>query len=158
MASIFRKLISKEFGKNNYDKYFYCYQKLIANKTYDHRKLDNEEIFNDMYEYLKDKDIIFLTKMLDRLADTMNLALRISKTYIFTLVCYILASLFIVSQGLVLIATLTSIILMSVCFIYKTYEYVVNKYCFIDAHIIIIYKSVLDKLILRYDNGKDRSQ
>jgi hypothetical protein len=44
--------------------------------------------------------------------------------------------------------TVISLILMSVSFIVKTYEYLINKYCFIDAHIVLVYKTVLDRVIL----------
>lgn len=155
MSSVFKKLISKELGESKYDKYFLCYQRLILNKTYDHRRLDNDEIYNDMYEYLKDRDIVLLTKMLDSLSEAMNLALRISKTYIITILVYLIASGFIILQGLDFGITLGSITLMSICFIYKTYEFIVNKYCFIDAHIVIVYKSVLDKLVLGYNKQND---
>jgi hypothetical protein len=121
----------------------------MASKNYDIRSFDNEEIFNDIYNRLKDKDIKVLTKMLERLSDTMFLAMRISKTYVFALFFYLLACGFIIFQGLLPIITVGSILLFSACFIYKTYEYVVNKFCFIDAHIIIVYKAVLDMLILK---------
>lgn len=149
MASVFKKLISKELGESSYNKYFFSFQKRMANKSYDLRTFDNEEIFNDIYNRLKDKDIKVLTKMLERLSDAMFLAMRISKTYIFALVFYLFACAFIIFQGLLPILAVVSLLLFSACFIYKTYEYVVNKFCFIDAHIIIVYKAVLDLLIIK---------
>lgn len=153
MASVFKKLISKELGESSYNKYFFSFQKRIANKDYDIRAFDNEEIFNDIYNRLKDKDIASLTKMVERLSDTMFLAMRISKTFIFAFLAYLGASIFIISQGLMPIITVGALILLSICFIYKTYEFVVNKFCFIDAHIVIVYKAVLDMLILKARKG-----
>lgn len=147
MTSIFKKLISKELGESKYDQYFYCYQKLIVSKKYDGANLDNREIYEDIFNNLKDQDINSLKKMLDRLLNSMCVALQISKYYIMTFIVYLAASGFLIFQGLSPWITVAGLVLMSVCFIYKTYEFVVNKYCYIDAHIILVYKSVLDRLI-----------
>lgn len=149
MASVFKKLISKELGESNYNRYFYSLQKKIASKNYDLKALDNQEIFNDIYEQLKDKDIAVLSKMLERLSDTMYIAMRISKTFLFSFLFYLAASLFLIALTLTTGITIIALVTMCICFIYKTYEYLVNKFCFIDAHIILVYKSVLDILILK---------
>lgn len=149
MTSVFRKLISKEFGVSKYNKYFFIYQKKVSDKSYDFKNLNNEEIFNDIYEELQDKDKDILNKKLEKLTEAMFLALRINKNYIFTFLFYLAATLFIISQELMPVITISSLALMSGCFIYKTYEFVVNKFCYIDAHIVIVYKAVLDKLIVR---------
>lgn len=145
---MFKKLITKELGASRYNKYFFCYQKLIIEKKYDSTKLSNQEIHDDMYNTLKDRDIVTLQKMLERLLDCMHLALSISKQYMFILFAYILTIVLILSQGFLWWITVCSIATLSIAFIYKTIEFIVNKYCFIDAHIILVYKSVLDELIL----------
>lgn len=101
-----------------------------------------------MYNTLKDRDIVTLQKMLERLLDCMHLALSISKQYMFILFAYVLTIVLILSQGFLWWITVCSIAVLSIAFIYKTIEFIVNKYCFIDAHIILVYKSVLDELIL----------
>lgn len=151
MASVFKKIICKELGEHSYDQYFECYQRLINDKKYDAKKLDNEEIYNDMYNKLKDKDIMTLKKMGKRLSSAMFLVLRISKTYKFTVIAFIAAVIFLLVYGTTLLIGSVSIGLMAVCFLYKSYEYIVNKYCFIDAHIVIVYKAVLDRLIITYE-------
>ena len=148
LSSVFKKLITKELGASRYNKYFFCYQKLIIEKKYDSTKLSNKEIHDDMYNTLKDRDIVTLQKMLERLLDCMHLALSISKQYMFVLFAYILTIVLILSQGFLWWITVCSIAALSIAFIYKTIEFIVNKYCFIDAHIILVYKSVLDELIL----------
>lgn len=145
---MFKKLITKELGASRYNKYFFCYQKLIIEKKYDSTKLSNQEIHDDMYNTLKDRDIVTLQKMLERLLDCMHLALSISKQYMFILFAYVLTIVLILSQGFLWWITVCSIAVLSIAFIYKTIEFIVNKYCFIDAHIILVYKSVLDELIL----------
>lgn len=151
MASVFKKLICKEFGEPSYNKYFFCYQKLISNRTYDSKRLDNEEIYNDMYQKLRGRDIHALKTMMERLSDSMFVVLRISKTFKFVAVIYLVAVIFLLCQGLTLWVGVVSVLLTTVCFLYKLYEYIVNKYCFIDAHIVIVYKTVLDRLILNYE-------
>lgn len=148
LSSVFKKLITKELGASRYNKYFFCYQKLIIEKKYDSTKLSNKEIHDDMYNTLKDRDMVTLQKMLERLLDCMHLALSISKQYMFVLFAYILTIVLILSQGFLWWITVCSIAALSIAFIYKTIEFIVNKYCFIDAHIILVYKSVLDELIL----------
>lgn len=147
MSSVFRKLISKELGEYSYHKYFRCYQKLIEEKKYNNRELQNEEIYNDIYEKLKESEVTDLQKRLERLLSAMCEALGINKNYSFAVIFYLVAVAFIILQGLLPVVTIVSILAMSVCFLYKTYEFVVNKYCYIDAHIIIVYKAVLDQLL-----------
>lgn len=148
MTSVFKRLISRELGEAKYNKYFICYQKLILDKKYDSRNFDNKEIYEDIYNNLKDKDAVILKSMLERLLDTMCLALKISKTYFIAFIVYLTASGFLIFQGMIPLITIVGLVAMSFCFIYKTYEFVVNKYCYIDAHIILVYKSVLDRLLL----------
>lgn len=143
MASVFKKLISKELGEMNYNRYFFCYQKGIVNKT-----SNNKEIYNDIYEKLKDKDLKVINRMHERLNETMILALKISKTYLFSFLFYLGAVLFVLGLKLIPIFAVIGIASMTVCFLFKTYEFVVNKYCFIDAQIVLVYKAVLDELIM----------
>ncbi len=152
MSSVFRKLICKELGENCYEQYFACYQKLITNKNYNHRMLNNVEIYDDIYDRLKDKDIETLIKMTKRLSESLHLVLRISKTFKFAIVVYLISMILLLLQGLPFFVGIICIGLITVAFLYKAYEYIVNKYCFIDAHIVIIYKSVLDQLILKHAN------
>ena len=78
----------------------------------------------------------------------MLLARQINRQYVFAFLFYLFCTLFLIGLELKAGVTVVSLILMSVCFLYKTFEFVVNKFCFIDASIAIVYKSVLDKLIL----------
>lgn len=150
MASVFRKLICKELGTSSYNKYFTCYQKMIENKTYNHHILENDEIYEDMYNGLKDIDLPSLNKRIGHLSDAMFLVLRISKMFKYCVIVYFAAILFLILQGVALWIGLVSGVLLTIAVLYKTYEYIVNKYCFIDAHIVIIYKAVLDRLLINY--------
>lgn len=143
MASVFKKLISKELGNNNYNKYFFICQRSLQNRT-----LENKEIYNDIFEYLKGKDQVSIKNMQNRLNDALLLAIRISKTYFFSFLFFIGASFILITKDISLMVTVLSMVLMSICFIAKTYEYIINKFCFIDAHIVLVYKTALDRVML----------
>jgi hypothetical protein len=143
MSSIFKKLISREFGENNYNKYFFVCQKSLQSK-----KFDSKEIYNDIYEKLRNKDNITIKRMQVRLNDAMFLAVRTCKTYFFSFLFYMGAIFYLLTKDVSLLISFLSIVLMSVCFLVKTYQFIVNKYCFIDAQIVLVYKSVLEKIIL----------
>lgn len=150
MMSVFKKLIRKELGEVNYNKYFTYIQKNLKNKS-----LESKEVFEDIYTRLKDRDIESIARMHDRLNDAMLLAFRISKNYLFALIFFIAASAFILLKGLVPLVAITALGTMSVLFLVKTYEFVINKYCFIDAQIVLVYKSVLEKIILGHVKSRN---
>ena len=94
--------------------------------------------------YLGNKDSI-----VDRIENLLESKQLINKNYVFAVIFYLVSVTFIIAQGLVPFVTIIAIGAMSICFLYKTYEFVVNKYCYIDAHIIIVYKEVLDQLLIQ---------
>lgn len=150
MMSVFKKLIRRELGEINYNKYFTYIQKNLKNKS-----LESKEVYEDIYTKLKDKDIEAIARMHDRLNDAMLLAFRISKNYMFALIFYIAASTFILVKGLMPLIAISALGIMSVLFLIKTYEFVINKYCFIDAQIVLVYKSVLEKIILGHVKSRN---
>lgn len=143
VSNVFKKLISKELGEGNYHRYF-----SFVKKNMEIKKSDSQTIYNDMYEKLKYRDYKSIAKMHNRLNDTMLLAFRISKNYFLAFLFYLGASIFLIAKELRPELTIISLTLMSGCFIYKTYEFISNKYCYIDAQIVLVYKAVLDKIIL----------
>ena len=148
MSNVFRKLIRKELGEANYYRYSSFIKKNIVNRNINERINDNQIIFNDMYEKLKYHDMNSLSKMYKRLNDTMLLAFRISKNFIFAFLVYLLASIYLILRSMSPELTAISLILVNICFIYKVYEFISNKFCYVDAQIILVYKAVLDRLIL----------
>lgn len=63
-----------------------------------YKKNDNQILFNDMYEKLKYRDIKAITKMYDRLNETMLLAFKISKNYYFAFL-FLAASIYLVASS-----------------------------------------------------------
>lgn len=143
MASIFHKLISREFGENIYYKYFYVCQRSLQEKFF-----DSEEIYQDIYKRVERRDKGDIKKMQKRLNESLVIAVRIIKTYIIFVIYVLAAVLYLVTMGMNLLVTAAGIILISLVLLQKTYEYIINKYCYIDAQIVLIYKNVLDKMLL----------
>jgi hypothetical protein len=143
MANVFKKLIRKELGEINYHRY-----SSFIKKNIDSRTSDSQTIFNDMYEKLRSRDLKAISKMHNRLNDTMLLAFRISKNFLFAFLFYLLASVYLIFRAMSPELTAVSLILINICFIYKAYEFVSNKFCYIDAQIVLVYKAVLDRIIL----------
>lgn len=143
MTNVFKKLIRRELGEVNYHRYSSFVRKNIEN-----RRSDSQKIFDDMYDKLKYRDIQSIAKMHNRLNDTMLLAFRITKNFMFTILFYLMASIYLVMRPMVPELTVIALILINISFIYKVFEFVSNKFCYIDAQIILVYKAVLDRIIL----------
>ena len=150
MMSVFKRLIRREFGEGNYNKYFTYIQRNLREKS-----LESKEVYDDIYLRLKDRDIESIAHMHDRLNETMLLAFRINRMYFFSLLAYLISSIFLLAKGLIPEVTITALVILSALFIVKTYEYVINKYCFIDAQIVLVYKAVLERIILNHVKRKD---
>ncbi len=143
MANVFKKLIRKELGEINYHRY-----SSFIKKNVDSRTNDSQTIFNDMYEKLSSRDLKAISKMHNRLNDTMLLAFRISKNFLFAFLVYILASVYLIFRAMSPELTAISLVLINISFTYKAYEFISNKFCYIDAQIVLVYKAVLDRIIL----------
>lgn len=148
MSNVFKKLISKELGEVNYRRYSTFIKKNIETKT-----SNSQTIYNDMYEKLKYRDLRSIAKMHNRLNDTMLLAFRISRNFFLAFMVYLASSIFLIAKDLRPELTITALILMNISFVYKTYEFVSNKFCYIDAQIVLVYKAVLDKIIRNERNS-----
>ena len=88
-----------------------------------------------------------LIKKQNRLSDAMMTAFSISSTFLIVVAFYVATLWILLSQGLNPMVVKLSIIVVSTAFLYKAYEYIINKFCYVDAHIAIIYKTVLESLI-----------
>jgi hypothetical protein len=143
MSNVFKKLISKELGEANYNRYCSFLKKNLETKI-----SESQTIYNDMYEKLKYRDLKVITKMHNRLNDTMILAFKISKNFFFAFLFYLCACIFIIARIHQPALSIGALVLINVSFIYKAYEFIANKFCYIDAQIILVYKAVLDRIIL----------
>ena len=78
---------------------------------------------------------------------TLLKAFQIGRQFWFVFTFYLLASIFLIGLELNPLVTTVALIAMGVCFLYKTCEFVCNKFCFIDAYLIMVYKSVLERIL-----------
>lgn len=145
--NIFKNFLNREFGKARYNRYFEAVKSALEDKSYYARKKGSEELYRELFQELKDEEYDVLLGRLEKLVDTMYAAVKIHRQYLFVVIVYIGSSLFLIGKQLEGSVTLISLLLLSICFLYKTWEFVVNKFCYIDANIILVYKSVLDKII-----------
>lgn len=143
MTSVFKKLIRREFGEKSYNNYFDYYHKNIDNQS-----IDNKEVFDDIYKKLKECDTNTILSMHERLSEALLSSFRISRSYLLVPITYFIAVLFLLAYGTQPIIAVPAVIIVSICFVMKSYEFIVNKYCYIDARIILVYKSVLEVLLL----------
>jgi hypothetical protein len=143
MSNVFKKLISKELGEVNYHRYF-----SFIKRNSDRRLCDSRVIFDDMYEKLRYRDFKSIARMHNRLNETMLLAFRISRNFVFAILYYLGAMVYLISMDISPELTAIALVLMNICFLYKVYEFICNKFCYIDAQIILVYKAVLDRIIL----------
>ncbi len=149
MLGVFERFLKKELGRQTYEKYCSSFDKYRLDKSIQNRITSSQTIYDDLYESLKDQDIAVLQHKLERLINSMCESVNISKYYMFSFFFYLGCSLFLIFQNLDPQITIFTLILMSGAFIFKTCEFVANKYCFVDANIVLVYKSVLDQLIAR---------
>ena len=144
--NIFRKCLKKQFGKSKYVMYVKMCEEEVEKSTISKTKLEDKKIFVDMYEQLKQENEEYIKEKIEILTETLKHSLWVGRGFSGIFVFYILADIFLIALQLDHIITCAALLLMGICFIYKLLEFLANKYCFVDAYLIMIYKSVLEKL------------
>ena len=142
MESVFKKLIRKEFGRKKYHTYCETIYRNLAN-----RKAGCAEVYQDIYAYCSQKDKTAISRMQEQLNEAMKTALSISRNFAMVFVFYACALLFLLGENLDSVVTLLAGGAMTVAFLVKACEFFVNKFCFIDAQIVVVYKEVLDEIL-----------
>lgn len=140
MFNVLKKELQRELGRIKYEQYAKSIKQNIREA-----KTDNSEIFNDLYEILRKKDEKNLEEMQERLNSSLLDAFQVSKNYLWAFLAY-LAAFVIIGSYVIQMYAIPLLLFISVMFLIKTYEFLVNKFCYVDAHLVLIYKSVLDKV------------
>ena len=140
MFNVLKKTLRSEFGQAKYEQYAKSIKQNIREA-----KTDNSEIFNDLYEILRKKDGKRLEEMQERLNTSLLDAFQVSRTYLWAFVCY-LAAFAVIASYVAQMYAVPLLLFISAMFLVKTYEFLVNKFCYVDAHLVLSYKSVLDKI------------
>lgn len=140
MFNVLKKTLRSEFGQAKYEQYASSIKQNIREA-----KTDTSEIFNDIYEMLREKDEKRLEEMQERLNTSLLDAFQVSRIYLWAFVAY-LAAFVIIASYVIQRYAIPLLLFISAMFLVKTYEFLVNKFCYVDAHLVLIYKSVLDKI------------
>ena len=143
--NVFRKCLRKGFGKKKYRDYVQiCESELLENKF--GGKIEEKSIYKDMYKLMKQESTENIARRMENLTYSLYSSLRIGKKFTFVFLFYMVANIVLIGLRLDHTVTCVSLGLMGLCFLYKAIEFFSNKYCFIDAYLVMIYKSVLEKV------------
>ena len=140
MLNVLKKTLRKEFGQQKYDQYACSIRQSIREA-----RTDNSDIFNDLYQMLKEKDAVHLLEMQERLNASLLDAFYISKNYMMAFFAY-LGAFIVIGSFVIQMYAIPLLFFISGLFLIKTYEFLVNKFCYIDAHLVLIYKAVLERI------------
>lgn len=139
MQGEFKRLLLKEFGRNNY-KFFVT--QILNDKSTD--EILSIPVIRIMMKSLLTRSDEELNKMEHRLNETMLISYKISRGFVPYFLCSLLAVIFIQVISTNMIIMLLSIFLVSLCLGARLTQYVINKYCYVDARLILSYKVSLD--------------
>lgn len=143
--NVFRKCLRKEFG-DRYGLYvLLCQEELSKQEARQEIHLDSRAVYQDMYEHVRKLKKEEIVQRKENLMLTLVQAFQIGRQFWFVFFFYLMASLAIILMGLNSTVTSVSLVLMGICFLYKTYEFVCNKFCFVDAYLVMVYKTVLER-------------
>lgn len=144
--NVFKKCLRKEFGKKGYEKYVKLFSEEIGDKKNVRLNIEDKKIYKDMYEILSKDSETVIKEKLENLSVTLYNALQIIRKFSGILFVYALANIVLLMLELDYYVTCASIAILGVAFLYKLLEFLENKFCFIDAYLIMIYKAVLEKI------------
>ena len=153
MSNVFKKLIQKEFGLENYYNYLFQYQEIIyGERANELSQPQKQEVYNHMYDFVVHKDKETLYMMKNRLDNALLLVASIRKFFGVVILSYIISMIILftapISNTMLAVGSLG----VSVCFFAKLCEYISNKYCFLDVHLFKVYKDILILVI----DGKNK--
>ena len=137
MMNVFKKCLRKEFGKKGYEHYVDLFNEEVKNYA---------NIKNDMYEVLSKDPKKVTTEKLENLSCTLYKALQIARKFTGVLSAYVVGNIVLLALNLDYYVTCISVAFLGAAFLYKLLEFLENKFCFIDAYLIMIYKTVLEKI------------
>lgn len=141
MLNVFKKMIRKEFGAGNYERYCgYIYGELPS------EAVTNKKVYEEMYRLLSKQDmikILFRIKDLDFLLTRSYLICRNFPRKALMTVLTVLLLLMIDPPAMVLYPLL---LLAGAGFVVVLLRYLSYKFRYVDIHLIFTYRAVLEKL------------
>lgn len=139
MKGEFKRLLLKEFGRTNY-KYFVS--QILADKESD--EILSVPVIKSMTKSLVLKSNGELSLMEERLNEAMLSSYHICRgfiPYLLSSVLVVMLIQFIVGTNVILFISAASVL---VCLSLRLTQYIINKYCYIDARLILSYRISLD--------------
>lgn len=139
MKGEFKRLLLREFGRNNY-RYFVT--QILNDKSAD--EILSVPVIKIMMKSLLARSNEELDMMENRLNETMLVSYKICKGFLPYLFCSLLSVVFIqlISDNFGI--NLISVSLICLCLGIRLLQYLINKYCYVDARLILSYKISLD--------------
>jgi hypothetical protein len=149
-----QKCLTDAFGKETYRKYvLFCYQK----KNMFHIPADEflqkmltpandaagKSLSEDMHQHMEQEHPNKLQQRASNIQKTIKRFEHIRVYFRMVILLYIVSCLMLIGFELEPIVTFAGLVLMSICFLYKVYEYTINCRCFVDAYLMILYRKVL---------------
>ncbi len=142
MINVLKKMLRQELGRAKYSEYAACIKKNIKES-----KRDMTEIFNDIYQVLREKEIKELAQAQEHLNRSMFEVFKIGRNYLGAFFIYLVAFVLLAEYAIQIVAV-PCMILLSGLFLMKTYEFLVNKFCYVDARMVLIFRAALEQAIV----------
>ena len=146
MMNVFKKCLRKECGKKGYEHYVDLFNEEVKNYANIKNDIESKKIYKDMYEVLSKDPKKVTTEKLENLSCTLYKALQIARKFTGVLSAYVAGNIVLLALNLDYYVTCISVAFLGAAFLYKLLEFLENKFCFIDAYLIMIYKTVLEKI------------
>ncbi len=140
MNSIFKKLLQAELGRNSYKRY--CEEV----RKPDNHALQTAKLYVAMYQQLETQDKLTLGKRKHRMEEAILQSFDICRHYIIVLFASVVTFFLIYYVDPVAEVRLILSLVWFAGVAKKTVEYITNRFCFIDAKLLLVYQAVLKQL------------
>lgn len=150
MFSVLKKMLKRELGREEYMEY----ARLIKSNLRE-EKSRNDELGEVFYRFLTEKTPEELFCLRVRMEQSMMDTYRITKQYMGVFIAYILG-FSVLGEFTAEMVAVPSMLIISAAFLFKTFEFLANKFCYVDAHMMILLKNALDKVLI--EKGRQRKQ
>ena len=146
MSNVLKKCLCKDLGESDYEQYVDICRETFVKSPAKAEVIKEHEVFLDIQGLLSKESDEELKARSENMEKATNRSITIAKSFVFIVVYYVLANIVLIGMGLDYYVTCVSLALIGICFLYKLIEFLSNKYCFIDAYLMMIYKAALDEV------------
>lgn len=153
MNNVFHKCLKRAFGEQEYIQYVEMCREELVGQDPGVVSYENKPVYQKMYRILRQENQENLKERAERLMETMYQAFQIGHRFASVILFYVIANFVLIGLELDYYVTCVSLALVGVCFLYKLVEFMKNKYCFVDAYLVMVYKAVLEQLYPALKNG-----